>query len=66
VSEALRDRLILFVPYITKGLIGFAIITFIRTRSNTWPVWLCGGGLPALIGSTVTWLTPLRAVQIRH
>ncbi len=63
-SEALRDRLILFIPYIIGSLIGMGIILFVPMRTNSWQVWFCIGVLPALIATALKIAPPFRSVYV--
>jgi len=65
-SEALRDRLILFIPSVIGGSIGLAAILLIPMRTNSWPVWFCAGVLPALIATVLKIFPPFRSVYVRH
>ncbi len=65
-SQALRDRLILFIPYVIVGVVSLAAILFIPMRTNSWQVWFCIGVLPALIATVLNISPPFRSVYLRH
>ena len=65
-SETLRDRLILFIPYIIGGAVALGAILFIPMRTNSWQVWFCICGVMPIVATVLNVSPPFRSVYVRH
>jgi hypothetical protein len=62
--EAIRDRLILCIPWVIGVVVSLVIAFTVPMRPNSLLAYLCMG-LPGLLGGALSWVPPFYAVQIR-
>ncbi|WP_443750281.1 hypothetical protein [Asticcacaulis solisilvae] len=65
-SETLRDRLILCIPWITAFAFPLLVLYVLPTRTNAPFVCIGSGGISGAIGGALTMMPPFRAIQLRY